>query len=104
MRVACPNCGAHVFFEKQLEIPEQESRIVQHCDKCGSDVFLLAKFGEQPNQPRYQEPAWLFDHYVTKNKTMAELALVFGVSAMTIQYWVDKHNIPRRKRGRRSDD
>jgi hypothetical protein len=86
-----------------LEIPEEESRIVRGCDNCSADVFLLVTYGEQPQEPLYQNPMWLFNAYVVEGKTMSQIALEFGVSSMTISYWADKHQIPTRPPGRRSD-
>lgn len=103
MRVSCPSCGSHVAFEKQLEIPMSESRIVQSCENCQSDVFLLAKYGLQPNDPLYQDPEWLFSNYISQSRTLADIGNQCGVSSMTIQYWLQKHNIPARSRGRKAD-
>ena len=103
MRVGCPRCGTHVSFDKQLEIPDEQSRIVRRCDNCETDVFLLVTYGEQPREPLYQNPMWLFNAYVVDGRTMSQIALDFGVSSMTISYWADKHQIPTRPPGRRSD-
>jgi len=102
MRVSCPSCGNHVHFDKQLEIPMSESRIVQACENCQSDIFLLAKFGIQPTDPLYQDPEWLFSAYITQNRTLADIAKECGVSSMTVQYWLRQHNIPSRSRGRKA--
>lgn len=101
MRVSCPSCGNHVVFDKQLEIPMSESRIVQACLNCQADVFLLAKYGLQPNDPLYQDPEWLFNAYTTNQRTLADIAKQCGVSSMTIQYWLQKHDIKARSRGRK---
>tara|TARA_R110000803_G_scaffold38441_4_gene83075 strand:+ start:526 stop:849 length:324 start_codon:yes stop_codon:yes gene_type:complete len=101
MRVSCPNCGNHVTFDKQLEIPMSESRIVQACMNCQADVFLVAKYGIQPPENLYQDPQWLFDSYVVQQRTLADIAKQFGVSSMTIQYWLRAHTIPARSRGRK---
>jgi len=103
MRVSCPSCGTHVEFNKQLEIPMSESRIVQSCANCQADVFLLAKYGVQPSDPLYQDPEWLFSAYVSKGRTLADIAKECGVSSMTVQYWLRNHNIPARSRGRKAD-
>lgn len=102
MRVSCPSCSNHVLFEKQLEIPMSESRIVQACPNCQSDVFLLAKYGLQPAEPLYQDPEWLFNNYVSQGRTLADIGKQCGVSSMTIQYWLREHNIPARSRGRKT--
>ena len=101
MRVSCPKCGNHVTFDKQLEIPMSESRIVQGCSNCQTDVFLVAKYGLQPTEQLYQDAQWLFDNYVVQQRTLADIAKQFGVSSMTIQYWLRAHSIPARSRGRK---
>jgi endogenous inhibitor of DNA gyrase (YacG/DUF329 family) len=103
MRVSCPRCGSHVSFDKQLEIPYEESRIVRTCEDCQTDVFFIAKFGEQPTECLYQDASWLFNAYAVDGRTLADIGKQFGVSSMTIQYWLQKHNIPARKRGRKSE-
>ena len=103
MRVSCPNCGTHVEFDKQLEIPMSESRVVQSCSTCQADVFLLSKYGLQPADPLYQDPEWLFANYISANRTLADIAKQCGVSSMTIQYWLRQHNIQARSRGRKAD-
>lgn len=103
MRVSCPSCGTHVVFDKQLEIPMSESRVVQTCPNCQADVFLLAKYGIQPADNLYQNAGWLFNAYVTESRTLADIGKQFGVSSMTIQYWLRQHNIQARSRGRKAD-
>lgn len=80
-----------------------ESRVVQSCPNCQADVFLLAKYGLQPNEPLYQEAEWLFNAYVTNSRTLADIGKECGVSSMTIQYWLRNHNIQARSRGRKAD-
>ena len=102
MRVSCLSCGNHVLFDKQLEIPMSESRIVQPCQYCQADVFVLAKYGIQPSEPLYQDPEWLFAAYVSNRRTLADIAKECGVSSMTVQYWLRQHNIKARSRGRQT--
>ena len=101
MRVSCPRCGSHVSFEKQLEIPLSESRIVQCCEECQTDIFLLCKYGVQPKEELYRDANWLFDAYIVQGRTLADIAKEFGVSSMTIQYWLRQHDIRARSRGRK---
>ena len=103
MRVSCPSCGTHVSFDKQLEIPMSESRLLQPCPNCQADVFLLAKYGLQPAEALYQDAEWLFAAYVANGRTLADIAKECGVSSMTVQYWLRNHNIKARSRGRKAD-
>ena len=101
MRVSCPKCGEHILFDKQLEIPLSEARIVQSCNNCQTDVFLLVKYGIQPAEELYRDANWLFDAYVVQGRTLADIGKEFGVSSMTIQYWLRQHDIKARSRGRK---
>ena len=49
----------------------------------------------------YRNRDWLADAYHTKEMTLAEIGRLCGVSPMTINQWLVKHNIPSRSRGRR---
>lgn len=49
----------------------------------------------------YRSRDWLADAYHTKEMTLAEIGRLCGVSPMTINQWLVKHNIPSRSRGRR---
>ena len=47
----------------------------------------------------YRHRHWLYTEYITKNRTMTDIGVECGVSPMTIQNWLDKHDIPTRPRG-----
>lgn len=51
--------------------------------------------------PYYQDCNWLTQEYIEKERTMADIADEFGVSPMTINKWLNKHNIETRPRGGR---
>lgn len=44
----------------------------------------------------YQDKGWLEKKYNTEKLSCPEIADIAGVSATTIQYWMDKHDIDRR--------
>ena len=69
MRVVVRVVGTHVSFDKQLEIPMSESRVVQSCPNCQADVFLLAKYGIQRTStvPR---PRVVVSAYVSQTRTL----------------------------------
>ena len=52
----------------------------------------------------YQEYDWLYEQYVTKDRTMADIALECGISAMSINKWLNKHSIDTRPRGARKKE
>ena len=39
---------------------------------------------------------WLFDEYVNKKRSAADIASQFGITETAILFWLKKHNIPRR--------
>ena len=50
----------------------------------------------------YQQYDWLYEQYVTNERTMAEIALDCGLTPMSINKWLNKHNIDTRPRGARA--
>jgi len=52
--------------------------------------------------PYYQDCMWLTEEYQEKERTMADIAEQFGVSPMTINKWLVRHNIDTRPRGARA--
>lgn len=49
-----------------------------------------------PSEKFYQDKKWLFEQYVTKQRTTTEIAEDFDVTPRTIVYWLRKHNIQTR--------
>jgi len=47
----------------------------------------------------YRDENWLREQYVNRGRTMVDIANEFGITAMSIQNWLDKYNIPTRPRG-----
>ncbi len=83
-----------------LVVPMKAVRTGASCEECDVDFFVTARFGIESDSPSYKDANWLFNTYVRQKQTMAEISNQFGVTPMTIQYWLDKHNIPTRPRGR----
>ena len=46
----------------------------------------------------FRTEAWLRKQYWKKGKTIREIATLCGCDKTSIQYWMDKHNIPRRSK------
>ena len=63
--------------------------------------YVEVKAGEKPTGS-YRNAEWLRTAYVEEGLTMQQLADMFGVTPMTINDWLKKHNIETRGRGRRS--
>ena len=58
----------------------------------------------QELDPLYRDPLWLAEHYLEKERTMADIADEFGASATAINQWLNKHNIETRSRGPNNDN
>jgi len=71
--------------------------------KGRSTYFIEVKTGRADEAKSYRDFDWLHAHYVEKDMTMQEIADMFGVTPMTIQMWLGKHEIETRPRGRRSE-
>jgi len=50
-------------------------------------------------EKKYRDESWLHEQYVNRGRTMVDIGNEFGITAMSIQNWLDKHNIPTRPRG-----
>ena len=48
---------------------------------------------------QYRNKKWLYRQYIIKGRTMADISTDAGVTPMTIQNWLDKHEIPTRPVG-----
>ena len=68
----------------------------------GNDTYFInVKVGLAEGSRMYRNFEWLHEHYVQEDMTMQEIADMFGVAPMTIQLWLNKHEIETRPRGRR---
>lgn len=91
---------------KDLEIPtlnvEGELRMDIDFERPPRKMFVDIKYGPKPkNAAAYRDKEWLIDQYTKAGRSMASIANQFGVSPMTIQTWLRKHDIETRNRGRR---
>lgn len=66
------------------------------------DVVLNIQATLQSDGDKYRDRDWLANQYSVENKTMKEIGDMCGVSPMTINLWLKKHNIPTRSRGQRA--
>lgn len=48
---------------------------------------------------KYKDAEWLSNEYLSKEKPSTQIARELGVSKATILNWLDRHDIPTRKRG-----
>lgn len=86
----------------------QEAFQVKQNDKVlivvdGEPYWVSVSLSKAAQGKPYRDREWLADAYHTKNMTLQEIADLCGVSAMAINQWLQKHGIPSRSRGRRTD-
>jgi len=70
-------------------------------DYGGRTIVASVKITEIPKDKLYRDRDWLYNEYVTKGKTLKEIASIFNITPMSIHQWLVKLNIPARPRGRR---
>jgi len=52
----------------------------------------------------YWDKEWLYEEYIIKNKTSGIIGKEWGYEAQRIQYWLRKHNIPRKRTWRQTEE
>jgi|TARA_R110000824_G_scaffold42116_6_gene124465 hypothetical protein len=68
-------------------------------DGPNGEQYVASVKVRQELDPMYRDPIWLIENYLEKERTMADIADQFGVSATAINQWLNKHNIETRSRG-----
>jgi hypothetical protein len=58
------------------------------------------RYGPALEEAAYRDKKWLAAEYIKGRRSMQSIATQCGVSPMTIWLWLDKHDIPKRGRGR----
>ena len=89
------------FTVKEIILPSTGPACVMWKDE--NDLTYIANIKVRLElDPYYQDCMWLTEEYQNKERTMADIAEQFGVSPMTINKWLVKHNIDTRPRGARA--
>ncbi len=89
------------FSINRINLPNHGPACVTWVDE--NDVRYIANVKVRVElDPYYQDCKWLTEEYQEKERTMADIAEQFGVSPMTINKWLKKHNINTRPRGARA--
>lgn len=82
----------------ELEIAEERlTRYLNMAD--GRKIKVITQIVKSEQQ--YRDRDWLAEQYTVKDMSMQEIADICDVSAMTINLWLNKYDIPTRSRGRR---
>ena len=89
------------FYIRDITVPATGPACVMWEDENGLTYIANIKVRLELD-PYYQDSMWLTEEYQEKERTMADIAEQFGVSPMTINKWLNKHNIDTRPRGARA--
>ncbi len=100
-RAALPRCElAELYLGQQLSLDQIGRRTGVSRQTIGR---LAREYGINLRKGAYPrtviDRAWLYEQYVTHQRTLNDLARETGTSASNISRWADIHNIPRRARG-----
>ena len=91
--------GGHDYYEfNGVTLPAGGVTTISWNGENGEQFVANIKV-RQELDPLYRDPLWLFEHYIEKERSMAEIADEFGVSPTAINQWLIKHNIETRSRG-----
>lgn len=61
-----------------------------------SSVTEFKKGQHWRSQKPYWKKDWLYNEYITKERSMSDIAKEFSIGENNIQFWIKKHNIPSR--------
>jgi len=91
--------GGYDYYEfDNVTLPACGVKTISWNGKNGEQYVANIKV-RQELDPLYRDPLWLFEHYIEKERSMAEIADEFGVSPTAINQWLNKHDIETRSRG-----
>lgn len=99
MKYECVECGEeNSVLNHQITLIGGEAReILEICNACEwPNVIRIVLIN---SNEQYRDADWLRQHYEVKQLSMAAIAEMCGVSAMTILAWLRKHDISTRPRG-----
>ena len=100
-KIESVNGNGTYFTVKDIIVPATGPACVMWKDENGLTYIANIKVRLELD-PYYQDCMWLTEEYQEKERTMADIAEQFGVSPMTINKWLVKHNIDTRPRGARA--
>lgn len=75
-----------------------DTQMSVECSRCESPHLITVTVKTLNDD--FRDEQWLTNAYVTNKYTMAQIARMCGVTPMTIQNWLRRHDIPTRGRGR----
>lgn len=102
MKIDCSCGNAFQFDYYHCEEDGVKGKVTVACPYC-SDVFSVSVSILSVNlrKREYRDAETLQELYIEQRRPMSEIAMMYGVSATTINNWLLRHDIPTRPRGRR---
>ena len=91
-------CEGDKMREKLLEVIA-ELEIVKDNPVVAGVIEKIKALTRLSHHTQYRNKEWLYRQYITEGRTMADISTDAGVTPMTIQNWLDKHEIPTRPVG-----
>lgn len=97
----CVECGEECNGQNSLDgicyVGGEPKKFLEICNACEWPNVITVSI--TTSNEKYRDAEWLKTAYETKMLSMATIAEMCGVSAMTIYQWLKKHDIQSRKRG-----
>lgn len=98
MELRCPACDTR-YTIPEFKSPTSFFETKVPCEACGAMVLIEIKLLAIDARKMYHDESWLRREYVDKQRTQADIASQFGVTAMAINRWLRVHGIQSRPRG-----
>jgi|TARA_R110002050_G_C8674928_1_gene492392 hypothetical protein len=73
-------------------------------DGINGETYVASIKIRQELDPMYRDRLWLIENYLEKERSMANIADEFGITATAVNQWLNKHDIPTRNRGWNTND
>jgi hypothetical protein len=98
MELRCPACDNRYVLPEFIA-PTSFFETKVPCEACDATVQINIKLLAIEAVKMYHDEAWLRREYIDKQRTQADIASQFGVTAMAINRWLRIYNIESRPRG-----
>lgn len=91
------------YWQEKLTLDEMgelagvsDATLRKWMDRHGIDRRSQSEASEMYNDSRIRDSEWLHDKYWSEGKTLTEIGELCSVTFAAVQYWMNKHEIPRR--------
>ena len=97
-KMNCPACDEKIVIHP-FKVPSSHYETRSECEHCGITLHMDIRLLAISAQKMYRDESWLRHEYEVKQRTLADIASQFGVTAMAINRWLKIHGIQTRPRG-----